>query len=138
MLFRSPEPAQVAAIDVSFISLRQVLPRVRRLLVPGGDAVPLVKPQFEAGRGKVGKKGVVRDPAVWREVLETVLAFALDTGWSVHGVIVSPIKGPAGNVEFLAHLSAGVASRPFELDEAVERVIGQAVRSSPGSPADLG
>jgi 23S rRNA (cytidine1920-2'-O)/16S rRNA (cytidine1409-2'-O)-methyltransferase len=108
------------------------------LLVPGGDTVPLVKPQFEAGRGKVGKKGVVRDPAVWREVLGTVLAFALDTGWAVHGVIVSPIKGPAGNVEFLAHLSAGAASRPFDLDEAIERVIGQATRPSPGSPPDLG
>lgn len=100
-----PEPADLAVIDVSFISLRLVLPRVAALLRSDGEAVALVKPQFEAGRERVGKKGVVRDPEVWREVLTRVLTFAEDTGWRVRGVARSPILGPAGNVEFLAHLS---------------------------------
>jgi 23S rRNA (cytidine1920-2'-O)/16S rRNA (cytidine1409-2'-O)-methyltransferase len=99
-----PEPIDVGVIDTSFISLRQVLPAVWPLLREGGHVVALVKPQFEAGRADVGKKGVVRDPVVWRRVLHEVVRRAQDGGWSVIGVERSPIRGPAGNVEFLAHL----------------------------------
>ena len=105
-----PEPADLAVIDVSFISLRLVLPRVVALLRPTGEALTLIKPQFEAGREQVGKKGVVRDPAIWREVLTRILTFAEATRWTVRGVERSPILGPAGNVEFLAYLSRDAAS----------------------------
>lgn len=116
-----PEPADLAVIDTSFISLRQVLPHVRPLVKSEGDAIPLIKPQFEAGRNQVGKKGVVRDPEIWREVLRGVLGYAKENGWSVLGVIRSPIQGPAGNVEFLAHLSRG--ERPsIDLDAAIRDI----------------
>lgn len=105
-----PELVDLAVIDTSFISLRQVLPPVQALLKPGAAAIPLIKPQFEAGRGQVGKKGVVRDPDVWRAVLVTVLTFAQNHGWTVRGLDRSPIRGPAGNVEFLACLTAGSAT----------------------------
>lgn len=100
-----PEPIDLAVIDVAFISLLQVLPTVQRLLRDGGQVVCLIKPQFEAGRGRVGRKGVVRDPQVWQEVLLRVLEFAAETGWCVRGLERSPIRGPAGNVEFLGQLS---------------------------------
>jgi 23S rRNA (cytidine1920-2'-O)/16S rRNA (cytidine1409-2'-O)-methyltransferase len=100
-----PESLDIAAIDVSFISLRKVLPTVKRLLSPDGDVVCLVKPQFEAGRAKVGKGGVVRDPRVWRQILTQILEFAATDGFNVAALERSPITGPAGNVEFLAHLS---------------------------------
>jgi 23S rRNA (cytidine1920-2'-O)/16S rRNA (cytidine1409-2'-O)-methyltransferase len=116
-----PQPAELAVIDVSFISLRQVLPAVERLLTEDGEAVVLIKPQFEAGRANV-KNGVVRDPEVWREVLRTTLSFARDGGWMVLGLERSPIRGPAGNVEFLAHLAhPGQAS--LDLENAIERVV---------------
>ncbi|PZR98056.1 MAG: TlyA family rRNA (cytidine-2'-O)-methyltransferase [Chloroflexi bacterium] len=99
-----PESLDLAVIDTSFISLRQVLPPVRSLLKPRGAAVALIKPQFEAGRDRVGK-GVVRGTEVWRDVLISVVGFAKDGGWSVLGLERSPLKGPAGNVEFLIHLS---------------------------------
>lgn len=105
-----PEPVQLAVADTSFISLRQVLPTVARLLLPDGDAVVLIKPQFEAGREQVGKKGVVRSPVVWAEVLYSVLEWSLANGWSVLGLERSPIHGPAGNVEFLSHLRRGEAA----------------------------
>lgn len=104
-----PEPVSFACIDVSFISLSLVLPVVARLLAPGGEMVALVKPQFEAGKGRVGKGGVVRDPAVHREVLARVLALCADAGWGVGGLRASPIKGPAGNIEFLLHVIPGSA-----------------------------
>src|SRR5438034_1086495 len=98
-----PEPAQFASIDVSFISLRLVLPVVRQLLTMDADVVALVKPQFEAGRGKVGKGGVVRDSAVHRAVLIETLEYSANNGWLVRGLMASPLKGAAGNVEFLIH-----------------------------------
>src|SRR6185503_19511487 len=98
------EPADVATLDLSFISLRLVLEPVRRLLRPDGEVVALVKPQFEAGRARVGRGGVVRDPATHAAVLREVLGWAADHGYAVRGATASPIKGPAGNVEFLAHL----------------------------------
>ncbi|MCS7246086.1 MAG: TlyA family RNA methyltransferase [Thermomicrobium sp.] len=100
-LERLPEPIDLVTIDVSFISLRLVLPAAHRVLRPHGHVVALVKPQFEAGRGRVGKGGIVRDPAVHRQVLEQVIAGALDLGFGVEGLVRSPITGAEGNVEFL-------------------------------------
>lgn len=103
-LERLPEPVAMATIDVSFISLKLVLPAVRRLLAPGGRVVALVKPQFEAGRGQVGKGGVVRERAIHRQVLEAVATAAPASGFRLRGLTPSPLRGPAGNVEFLALL----------------------------------
>lgn len=99
-----PEPIDFFSVDVSFISLSLILPAVRPLLSENARAVCLIKPQFEAGREKVGKKGVVRDPAVHQEVIEKVLSFALENGYSVLGLTFSPVKGPEGNIEYLAYL----------------------------------
>lgn len=99
-----PEEIDFFSVDVSFISLRIILPAVRPLLRDGGQAVCLIKPQFEAGREKVGKKGVVRDRAVHEEVVETICRFALENGYSVLGLTFSPVKGPEGNIEYLAYL----------------------------------
>jgi 23S rRNA (cytidine1920-2'-O)/16S rRNA (cytidine1409-2'-O)-methyltransferase len=102
---RLPESLGFASIDVSFISLRLVLPIVARLIQPRGAIVALIKPQFEAGRGEVGRGGVVRDPAVHRRVLHEFWAWCRQHGLVVRGLTASPIRGPAGNVEFLASLS---------------------------------
>jgi 23S rRNA (cytidine1920-2'-O)/16S rRNA (cytidine1409-2'-O)-methyltransferase len=101
-----PEPAAVATIDVSFISLSKVLGPVTTTLAPRGSIVALVKPQFEAGRGRTDH-GVVRDPAIHREVLERVVADASALGLGTRDVIASPILGPEGNREFLVHLAPG-------------------------------
>jgi 23S rRNA (cytidine1920-2'-O)/16S rRNA (cytidine1409-2'-O)-methyltransferase len=102
-----PEPVDLATIDVSFISLRLILPAVIGWLRPGGGVVALIKPQFEAGREQVGKGGVVRDPAVHRAVLESVTGWGAANDLDLRGLIRSPITGPAGNVEFLAHWLPG-------------------------------
>lgn len=101
-LERLPEEVDIVTIDVSFISLLLILPAAVRLLKPEGIIVALIKPQFEAGREQVGKGGVVREPAVHRAVLEKVLRGALAMGLMPFGLIPSPIRGPAGNIEFLA------------------------------------
>ncbi|KON87106.1 RNA methyltransferase [Sporosarcina globispora] len=93
-----------ASIDVSFISLKLILPVLKTLLVPGSDTVALVKPQFEAGREQVGKKGIVRDPKVHAAVIEKIIEFALGLGFDVKDVSYSPITGGDGNIEFLLHL----------------------------------
>lgn len=116
------EAVQLAVVDTSFISLRQVLPAAARLLAAQGDAVVLIKPQFEAGRDQVGKKGVVRSPAVWAEVLFGVLEWAQANGWSVLGLERSPVHGPAGNVEFLAHLRLDDGPS-IDISPAVARVL---------------
>jgi 23S rRNA (cytidine1920-2'-O)/16S rRNA (cytidine1409-2'-O)-methyltransferase len=95
------EKIEFATIDVSFISLRLVFPVVKNLLVKNGKAIALVKPQFEAGREQVGKNGIVRDEAVRTEVLKKVGGYAEENGLSVQGVLVSPIKGAKGNIEYL-------------------------------------
>jgi len=100
-----PEKVGVAVIDVSFISLTQVLPAVLPFLDPGGLLVALVKPQFEVGRERIGKGGVVRDAAARQEAIDTVAAFTREQGLEVRGVMDSPVPGPAGNVEAL--LAAG-------------------------------
>lgn len=99
------EPLDFSVVDVSFISLRLVLPAIKALLKPTGQLVCLIKPQFEAGKDKVGKKGVVRDPTVHCEVLEGFLALAAKLGLTVRNLTFSPVKGPEGNIEFLGHLS---------------------------------
>lgn len=101
-----PDPLDFFSVDVSFISLRIILPPMRPLLKESGEAVCLIKPQFEAGKEKVGKKGVVRDPAVHLEVLENFLTHAKDAGFTVKDITFSPIKGPEGNIEYLGYLSA--------------------------------
>lgn len=102
---RLGEPLDLSVIDVSFISLRIVLPAVKALLKPTGQVLCLIKPQFEAGKEKVGKKGVVRDPAVHAEVLENFLSLAASLDLTVRNLTFSPVKGPEGNIEFLGHLS---------------------------------
>ncbi|MBQ9228658.1 MAG: TlyA family RNA methyltransferase [Eubacterium sp.] len=99
-----PDPVGFASVDVSFISLKLILPVLQQLLTDGGQAVCLIKPQFEAGKEKVGKKGVVRDLKVHLEVVERVIAMATENGFSVNGLAFSPIKGPEGNIEYLIFL----------------------------------
>ena len=122
-LERLPEPVSVVTVDVSFISLTLILPRVRDWLVAGGVAIPLIKPQFEAGRAQVGKKGVVRNPDVHRQVLRRVLTWAEGNGLPPQGLIHSPITRPAGNVEFLAMLRKGRPAGEFGLEAAIEAVV---------------
>lgn len=98
------EPVQFVSIDVSFISLTKVLLPVRNLMEEGAEMTALIKPQFEAGREKVGKKGVVRDPAVHLEVIQTVISYAKSISFGVRHLEFSPIKGPEGNIEYLVHL----------------------------------
>jgi 23S rRNA (cytidine1920-2'-O)/16S rRNA (cytidine1409-2'-O)-methyltransferase len=97
-----PETPAFACVDVSFISLTKVLPAVIQVLARSADLVTLIKPQFEAGRDEVGKGGVIRDPAVRQAVVDKVRAWGTGAGLKWIGVCESPIKGPAGNVEFLA------------------------------------
>ena len=112
-----PEPLDFGSVDVSFISLRLILAALRGLMKPEGEVVCLVKPQFEAGREKVGKKGVVRDPKVHLEVLEQFLENAAACDFAVKEMTFSPIRGPEGNIEYLGHLSAG-PGEPYQGDLA--------------------
>ena len=116
-----PEELDFASVDVSFISLRLILPALDGLLSPEGEAVCLVKPQFEAGREKVEKKGVVRDPAVHLEVLEAFLEHAKESNFTVLGITYSPIRGREGNIEYLGYLRHGQGTPGvFSLSEIVE------------------
>lgn len=115
-----------ASIDVSFISLTKVLLPVKNLLKSGGEVVCLIKPQFEAGREKVGKKGVVRDKSVHEEVIEMVLNYAVSIGYDILGLSFSPIKGPEGNIEYLAHLKktdneTGIIADGIDINKVVEK-----------------
>lgn len=98
------ELVDVFTIDVAFISLDKVLPSAYKILKPDGFGIALIKPQFEAGREKVGKKGVVRDPAVHLEVIEKVIAQARELGFAARGLDFSPIRGPEGNIEYLFYM----------------------------------
>ncbi len=116
-----PEELDFASIDVSFISLRLILPALRGVLKPDGEMVCLVKPQFEAGREKVGKKGVVRDKKTHLEVLENFLTYAVDNDFAVKAMTFSPIKGPEGNIEYLSHLvSSDTPVQKLELQDLVD------------------
>ena len=99
------EPLDLSVIDVSFISLKIVLPTIKNLLKPTGQVLCLIKPQFEAGKEKVGKKGVVREASTHQEVLDNFVALADELEFKILGLTFSPVKGPEGNIEFLAHLS---------------------------------
>lgn len=99
-----PEPIEFFSVDISFISLTLALPAIRNFISDGSEGVCLIKPQFEAGREKVGKKGVVRDPAVHVEVIKKITDFAAASGFGVAGLDFSPIKGPEGNIEYLIFL----------------------------------
>lgn len=113
-------PVDLVVGDLSFISLRTVMPALVRLVRDGGALILLVKPQFEAGRREAAKgRGVIRDPNVWRRVLGEVVACAADHGAGLAGATVSPIRGGDGNVEFLVHLVAGEPGRPVDLDAVV-------------------
>ena len=99
-----PEHVHLVTMDVSFISLRKLLPVIVGWLEPGGDVIALIKPQFEAGPARVGRGGVVRDPAVHRDVTHRILEFSVEHSLAPQGLIQSPLRGPKGNVEFLAWL----------------------------------
>ncbi|MCQ2514085.1 MAG: TlyA family RNA methyltransferase [Ruminococcus sp.] len=99
-----PDEIDFFSVDVSFISLKLILPVARQLMSENAQAVCLIKPQFEAGREKVGKKGVVRDPAVHIEVVQNIVNFCLENGFDVLNLDFSPIKGPEGNIEYLIHI----------------------------------
>ena len=99
------EPLDLSVIDVSFISLKIVLPAIKELLKEDGQVLCLIKPQFEAGKEKVGKKGVVRDKETHKEVLDNFVALADELSFTILGLTFSPVKGPEGNIEFLGHLS---------------------------------
>lgn len=114
-----PEQPDFASVDVSFISLRLILPALERLKVR--EVVTLIKPQFEAGRENVGKKGVVRDPAVHLEVIAGVLDFANEMGYAPQHLSYSPIKGPNGNIEYLAHYLLGAEAALVEPDAVVRQ-----------------
>ncbi len=116
-----PDTLDFVSVDVSFISLKLVLPVFYALLKENGQAVCLIKPQFEAGREKVGKGGVVRDAATHCEVISNVIAFAQDNGFSVQGLDFSPVKGPKGNIEYLIFLEKSAApSLPVSVTAVVE------------------
>ena len=127
-----PEQVDAATIDVAFISLDKILPAVHKILKPEGFVVALIKPQFEAGREKVGKKGVVRDPKVHLEVIQTVLQTAMDLGFSILNLEYSPIKGPEGNIEYLVHLKKtqeGENSAEVNAEAVVEAAHGELDRT---------
>ncbi len=119
-----PEPVDLVTIDVSFISLRLVLPVVAVWLKPDGNIIALVKPQFEAGREQVGKGGVVKDVEIHRAVLRTVATYASDQGLFVHGVTLSPLRGPAGNREFFLWLKKSPPAE-FDLEAQIEKITSQ-------------
>ncbi len=120
-----PEKLDFISVDVSFISLTLVLPVAYRFLKDGRSMVCLVKPQFEAGRENVGKKGVVRDPKIHEMVIEKVADFAQGLGFAVLGLDFSPIKGPEGNIEYLLHLGKEAAGQPLA-HETVEGIVAKA------------
>ena len=115
---------ELATVDVSFISLEKVLPAVYRVLAPAGEAVTLIKPQFEVGKGQVGKGGVVRDPANHHAVISRVARYAVLHGWHVRGVAASPLKGPKGNREFFLYLCKTGRTIP-DLDALIARAAAQ-------------
>jgi len=116
---------EFVSIDVAFISLEKVLPVVFDVLTDSGEVVALIKPQFEAGREHVGKKGVVRDKKIHAAVIERVLKFATDVGFAIRGLDFSPVKGPEGNIEYLAHLSKGGDSAGVEILSVVNLAHGE-------------
>ncbi|MEZ4667061.1 MAG: TlyA family RNA methyltransferase [Anaerolineae bacterium] len=120
-----PEQVELVTVDASFISLKLLLPVIKGWMQHNADIIPLIKPQFEAGRKDVGKGGVVRDALIHARVLRDILTFAKEVGFNVSGLTVSPLKGPAGNIEFLAWLSQGNDKVPnyYNIDALIESVL---------------
>ena len=126
-----PEPVGLITADVSFISLELILPTVINWLTPSsGEVIALIKPQFEAGRREVGKGGVVRDPQVHRRVLERVLGIAAELGLGLRGLMPSPLRGPAGNVEFLGWWELGTSG--LEAEAAIAACLGESEKEAGG------
>lgn len=121
-----PELVDIVVIDVSFISLSLIFPVVARILKPGGECLPLIKPQFEAGKENVGKRGVVRDPSIHEMVLRKAAGYAHDNGLAIHGLVASPLRGPNGNVEFLAHLVKEPVDPGTDIDAMVSAALAEA------------
>lgn len=119
-----PQKIDFGSIDVSFISLKHIIPALRKVGIPEISAVALIKPQFEAGKEKIGKKGVVRDKNVHIEVIKSVRNFAIDSGFVIAGLTFSPIKGPNGNIEFLAYLKSNFENAVT--DEFIEKAVNEA------------
>ena len=118
------EPIDLAVIDASFISLRLLLPPVKNWLKPTGSVIALIKPQFEAGKSDVGKGGVIRDSDIHSRVIQEISAFAEDTGFYIQGLILSPLKGPAGNIEFLIYLTkVQNISANFDLEQRINEIL---------------
>ena len=118
------EEIDFSSIDVSFISLTKVLEPIRNYLKPNGEIVALIKPQFEAGREKVGKKGVVREKSTHHEVIELVTSYAASIGFQILGIEFSPIKGPEGNIEYLVHLKKSEAGSNLpDMEGALYQVV---------------
>ena len=124
-----PSPPSLITVDVSFISLSLVLPVLRELLAPGGQLLCLIKPQFEAGREQVGRKGVVRESSVQREVIERIVRLSLSLGFFLEGLDYSPIKGPEGNIEYLCLLREG-GDAPIPSEEEIRERAERTVRNS--------
>lgn len=123
---QTKEFVDFASIDVSFISLKLVLPKAKELVIAGGEIVALIKPQFEAGREKVGKKGVVREKSTHIEVIEFISRFSVENGFEILNLDYSPIKGPEGNIEYLIHLKNGNEGYEFDSeahDKKIEAVV---------------
>ncbi|MEN6410528.1 MAG: TlyA family RNA methyltransferase, partial [Anaerolineaceae bacterium] len=133
---RLPEAVTLVTVDASFISLKLLLPVFLRWFPPeGGEVVALIKPQFEAGREEVSRgDGVIHDPAVHRQVLRDVLAEAQEAGYSVRGLVRSPLKGPKGNIEFLVHLETGAG----EIEADLEAMVVQAMNIEEENGMDEG
>ncbi|MBA3534516.1 MAG: TlyA family RNA methyltransferase [Ardenticatenales bacterium] len=128
------ESIDLTVMDASFISIELLLPAIAKWLRPAGDVITLIKPQFEAGREEVGKGGVVRDAAVHERVLTDLVAHVESHGWTVRALTVSPIAGPAGNIEFFLWLGLGVGE-PYDMTEAVKRVLERAQQIRGESPS---
>lgn len=122
-----PERPEITVMDVSFISVRLILPAIAEIMGTDGVFYTLIKPQFEAGREKVGKKGVVRDPAVHQEVLQEIVDFTGTIGWRIVKIDYSPITGPEGNIEFLAEIRAG--NEPLITADMIRTIVEEAHQS---------
>ena len=127
------EPVDFSSIDVSFISLTKVLGPVKEILSPGGEVVALIKPQFEAGRDRIGKKGVIHDPKVHEDVLREIVEFAPSIGWQVQQLDYSPIKGPEGNIEFLGKITVRTQEAEPMTPEIIHELVKKAHQELKGS-----
>ncbi|GIP32281.1 TlyA family RNA methyltransferase [Paenibacillus sp. J2TS4] len=134
---KGPKP-EFASIDVSFISLKRILPPLKAMLFIGAEVVALIKPQFEAEREQVGRSGVVRSPEVHREVLANMVRFAAELGFELHGLTFSPITGGEGNIEFLAYwrVASASLSEPAGIETTISAVVQDAADTLARNPSE--